>query len=204
VVAHHAHLPVRNFQEGTMAKSLESARLNLRHMFAALGATAALALAAGNAQAQGVPGINFYIGAGVGQSNADTSLNADFDKKDTAWKVYGGVRALSFLGAELNYIDFGKPKGGGDELKYKGFAGYGLYYLPLPLPILDVYVKAGVARIDIDVPSTDFSTDDTKFAYGAGVQLKFSSFAIRAEFEQFKIEGTKPSLLSLGFSKSFL
>jgi opacity protein-like surface antigen len=193
-----------------MAKSLESARFNLRRMSALLGATAALACAAGNAQAQGVPGFNFYVGAGVGQSNADANADdfevSEFDKKDLSWNAFVGVRALSFLGAEVKYIDFGKPNGGGAEFKYKGLAGYGLYYLPLPLPVLDVYVKAGVARLDADLKITgdSFSTDDTKFAYGAGMQLKFGSFAIRAEFEQFEIDDAKPSLLSLGFSKSFL
>ncbi len=90
------------------------------------------------------------------------------------------------------------------DLKYKAFAGYGLYYLPLPLPILDVYLKAGLARIDTKVPSADLSDNDTKFSYGGGLQLKFGSYAIRAEYEQFKIESAKPKLLTLGFSKSFL
>jgi hypothetical protein len=116
------------------------------------------------------------------------------------------VRAFSFLGAELDYIDFGKPNGGGADFKYKGLAGYGLYYLPIPLPVLDVYVKAGLARLDADlkVNSNSFSTDDTKFAFGGGVQLKFGSWAIRGEYEQYKIEGAKPTLLSVGFSRSFL
>ncbi|MEJ0099754.1 MAG: outer membrane beta-barrel protein [Pseudomonadota bacterium] len=172
----------------------------------ALGAATALALCAVPAQA-GVPGVDFYVGAGIGQSNADISADdlgvSDFDKKDTAWKLYAGARALSF-GAELNYIDLGKPSGGGAEFKYKAFAGYGLYYLPLPLPILDVYLKAGLARIDTKVPSADLSDNDTKFSYGGGLQLKFGSYAIRAEYEQFKVESAKPKLLTLGFSKYFL
>ncbi len=193
-----------------MAMSYKSARFNPRHLATALGATAVLAFAAAPAQAQGVPGFNFYVGAGVGQSNADANADdfevSDFDEKDLAWDVFVGVRVLSFLGAEVKYIDFGKPNGDGAEFKYNGLAGYGLYYLPLPLPVLDVYVKAGVARLDADIKfdGGTLSTDDTKFAYGAGVQLKFGSFAIRGEYEQFKIEGAKPSLLSVGFSKSFL
>jgi OmpA-OmpF porin, OOP family len=189
-----------------MNTSPETSRFSLRHA-AVLAATAALALAAVPTQAQGVPGIDFYAGAGVGQSNADVSA-PDFDEKDFGWKVFVGLRAVSYLGAELNYIDFGKPSGGGSELKYKGLAGYGLFYIPLPVPVLDVYVKAGVARVDLDVSNTSFSTDDTKFAFGGGVQLKFGSFAIRGEYEQYKVDvnglKAKPTLLSLGFSKSFL
>jgi len=183
-----------------------STRFHLRSVAAAFGATAALVLGAASAQA-GVPGVDLYMGVGLGQSNADVSADdlavPSFDKKDMAWKLFVGGRFLSFVGAELDYIDLGKPKGSGVDIKYKGLAGYGLFYLPIPLPILDIYAKAGLARIDVN-PSFAASTDDTKFAYGAGLQLKFGSFAIRGEYERFKVESTKPSMLSVGFSKSFL
>lgn len=185
-----------------MSITRNPARLNPRHIAAALLATAGLAFGAGQAQAQGIPGVDLYVGAGIGQSDADVSL-PDFDAKDFAWKVFAGVRAFSFAGAELNYVDFGKPSGGGLDLKYKAIAGYGVFYVPLPLPILDIYVKAGLARVDVN-PSAAPNTDDTKFAYGAGLQLKFGSFAVRGEYEQYKVEDAKPSLMTLGFSKSFL
>jgi hypothetical protein len=189
-------------QEGTMSASHQPVRFHIRHIAAALCAAGALAFSAMPAQAEGIPGLDIYVGGGVGQSDADVSA-PDFDEKDFAWKAFVGARAFSFAGAELNYIDFGKPSGGGASVKYKAFAGYGVFYVPLPLPILDVFVKGGLARIDVN-PSASISTDDTKFAYGAGAQLKFGSFAIRGEYEKFKIEGAKPSLLSIGFSKSFL
>jgi hypothetical protein len=192
-------------QEGTMSTSHQSTRFSLRHTMAALGATGALALAAVPAQAEALPGIDLYVGAGVGNSDADISTATD--NKDFGWKVFAGLRALSYVGAELDYIDFGKATGVGGSLKYKGLAGYGLFYVPIPVPILDVYVKAGVARVDIN-PSNSVSTDDTKFAFGGGLQLKFGSWAIRGEYEQYKVQGAgssvKPTLLSLGFSKSFL
>jgi len=196
-------------KEGTMSTSRKRAGSGLHYIVAALGASAAFAFAAVPAHAQGVPGIDFYVGAGIGQSTADVSGKPDdYDDKDFAWKVFAGVRAVSYLGAELDYVDFGKPRGDGDEFKYKGFAGYGLFYVPIPLPILDVYVKAGLARVDVNVPNLDISTDDTKFAFGGGVQLKFGSLAVRAEYEQYKVEipgyKGKPRLLTLGFSKSFL
>ncbi len=183
-------------------------RFVLRHIAVALCATGALALAAGPAQA-GVPGADLYLGVGIGRSNADVSAadlgELEFDKKDTAWKVFFGGRFLKFAGAELDYIDFGKPSGGNAELKYKGLAGYGLFYLPIPLPVLDVYLKGGLARVKYDGTATSggISAKDTKFAYGAGLQLKFASFSIRGEYERFKAEGSKPSLLSVGFSKHF-
>lgn len=182
----------------------DGTRFVLRHLAIAMCAIAVLLFGAGPAQA-GVPGADLYLGVGIGQSNADVSAadlgELEFDRKDIAWKAYFGGRFLSFAGAELDYINFGKPDGGNSELKYTGLAAFGLYYLPIPLPVLDVYLKAGLARLDVG-GSLNFK--DTKLAYGAGLQLNLSSFAIRAEYERFKAEGAKPSLLSLGFSKSFL
>lgn len=191
-----------------MSSSNKTGRFAARHTMAALLAAGALGLAAAPAQAQ-VPGVDVYVGAGLGVSNADISADdlevPEFDKKDLGWKAFIGLRA-SVIGAEIEYINFGKPNGDDASVKYKGLAGFGLFYLPLPLPFVDVYAKAGLAKVDADlvVDADSFSTDDTKFAYGAGVQVKFGSFAVRGEYEKFKLEGAKPSLLSVSFSKSFL
>jgi hypothetical protein len=188
-----------------------TSRFNPRQVLAAVCAAGALAFAAAPAHAAGIPGLNLYMGAGLGQSNADLSDGdigaTDFDKKDMGWKVFVGGRFLSYFGAELDYIDFGKPAGDDAELKYKALAGFGLFYMPIPLPILDLYIKAGMAKLDYDLDvdlGAGVNTKDTKFAYGGGLQLKFGSWAIRGEYEQFKAEGSKPSMLSLSFSKSFL
>lgn len=172
---------------------------------------AAAVLACGVCPAHaGVPGADLYLGVGVGQSDADLSAvdigATDFDKQDLGWKVVFGGRFLSYFGAEAGYIDFGKPEGSDAQVKYKGVAGFGLFYLPIPLPVLDVYAKAGMARVDTDVSvgPGSLSSDDTKFAYGAGLQLKFGSWALRSEYEQFKLDGAKPTLLSVSFTKSFL
>ena len=187
-----------------MITNHDATRFSPRHTAIALCAIAGLAFGAGPAHA-GVPGADLYLGVGLGQSDVDVSAadlgELNFDQKGIAWKAYFGGRFLSFAGVELDYINFGKPDGGNSELKYTGLAGYGLYYLPIPLPVLDVYLKAGLARLDVK-GSLDFQ--DTKLAYGAGLQLNLSSFALRAEYERFKAKGAKPSLLSVGFQKSFL
>lgn len=183
----------------------------IRHLVAALVGAGAMGLAAAPAHAQ-VPGVDLYVGAGLGQSNADIDdiEISNLDETDMAWKIIGGVRFASVLGAELNYVNFGKASGDGADLEYKGLAAYGLFYVPLPLPILDLYAKAGVAKVDVDIDAADFSTDDTQFAYGLGAQLKFGTWAIRGEYERFKVKdgdldiSSKPSLLSLSFTKSFL
>jgi hypothetical protein len=106
-----------------MTTSGNLTRFDPRRIATALCAAGALAFGAGTAQA-GVPGVDLYVGAGVGRSNADISagdlLVSSFDKKDTGWKIFVGGRFLSFAGAELDYIDFGKPSGSGVDIKYKG------------------------------------------------------------------------------------
>jgi opacity protein-like surface antigen len=195
-----------------MAKIQRSGISSARSM-AALLAIGALGVVSAPAMAQ-VPGVDLYIGAGIGQSDVDLSaddLNAlDFDSKDMGWKVFGGLRATMF-GAELQYIDFGNPNGDDSEVEYKALGAYGLVYLPLPLPVLDIYAKAGMAKVDADLSVDGLGEDsvkDTQFSYGLGVQLKFGSFGLRGEWEQFKVKdsGTsvKPTLLSVSFSKSFL
>ncbi|HWL63225.1 MAG TPA: porin family protein [Steroidobacteraceae bacterium] len=197
-----------------MATIQRSGLPGVRHGLAALLAIGALGLVSMPAAAQ-VPGVDFYIGAGIGQSDVD--LNADdlgaldFDAKDTGWKLIAGVRVASMLGAELEYIDFGKPDGSDSSVDYKGIAAYGLLYAPLPLPILDLYAKAGLAKVDANLSVDglgDADAKDTQFAYGLGAQLKFGSFALRGEWEKFKVKdggaSARPSLLSLSFTKSFL
>jgi hypothetical protein len=169
-------------------------------------AMGALGLASAPAMAQ-LPGVDLYVGAAIGQSNADLSaadLGADdFDAKDMSWKLNAGLRAAMF-GAELEYFNFGSPNGtdaGSDiDVDYKGLGAYGIFYVPLPLPVLDIYVKAGLAKVDLDIDASSINDDDTKFSYGAGVQLKVGSLAVRGEYQKFKFESIKPSLFSLGLS----
>src|ERR1700684_829389 len=103
--------------------------------------------------ADDLPG--FYVGAAIGESHVstvkeivgDNGYDYEFDGQHSAWKVTAGVRPISPLGVELEYIDFGNPSAG---LSNAGFGGlskadqravtlFGLGYLPIPVPFLDVY-----------------------------------------------------------------
>src|SRR5205085_2367094 len=86
----------------------------------------------------------------------------------------------------------------------KAAALFAMGYLPIPLPHLDVFAKAGAARlkssvnasaqatcpigvaclIPIFIPPYSASSSDTNFAYGAGVQVKLASLAVPAEYER--------------------
>lgn len=100
----------------------------------------------------------------------------------------------------------------------------GLLCAPLPLPLLDLYGKVGLSHLRTDVhasvvctangintacspnfPFPDFALNEstTKFAYGAGAQLKFSALAVRLEYERISTSGSDPELLSIGVTWKF-
>ena len=132
-----------------------------------------------------------------------------------------GLRPISLIGAEFEYIDFGKPSATSTvppgysvnaSVESKAPVLFGILYLPLPLPRIDVYAKAGLARLQTSasaevvpcIPCTTQSTQTTNyFAYGAGVQVRISSFAVRAEYEAIDASSGSPALLSLGATWSF-
>lgn len=181
--------------------------------------------------------LGFYVGAAVGESHVrtakeilgDTDYDYQFDAKHSAWKVTAGIRPISPLGVELSYIDFGNPsagqtlsgQGGLTQADAKALTLFGLGYLPLPVPFLDVYGKLGIARLHttstevgpapycpvgvIPCGPTTFNISDwnTNFAYGAGVQGKIGALAIRAEYERISASGGNPDLISLGVTWTF-
>jgi hypothetical protein len=182
--------------------------------------------------------LGLYIGAGVGESQIGNNYNyydaygygGGFHDHDAAWKVIAGLRPISLVGAEFEYIDFGNA--GGNDGYYSGNYDfgvsahpkatvlYGLGYLPLPLPFLDVYGKLGVAHLQTNnsyftnncplpdaasgcIVESRFDHQDTKFAYGAGVQAKFQDFAFRGEYERISSTYGDPNALMVSLTWTF-
>ncbi|HYL70705.1 MAG TPA: outer membrane beta-barrel protein [Candidatus Dormibacteraeota bacterium] len=209
------------------------------HALAQIGA-AALMFGAGTARAEL---LGPYVGGAVGQARVATgeqsvaipsgTLSAgSFAENHSAFKVMAGVRVLSLVGAEIEYFDFGHPERAfsssgviaSTDVKMTGAAAFGMLYL-LPVPILDLYVKAGVARLQANsnvtgvlpgvgtcpvtapncaVFSQRFSATTTSAAGGAGVQLKVGKWAVHAEYERFNAAGANPGLASVGVRWTFL
>jgi hypothetical protein len=73
------------------------------------------------------------------------------------------------------------------------------------LPLVDLYGRVGVARWEsertIFAPQKDEGTDPT---YGAGVQLRIGSFAVRVEYERFEFGDDSADMRSVGFTYTFL
>lgn len=158
----------------------------------------------------------FYVGAGLGQTRLEpdqTRLNfaeLNYDDKDQGYKLIAGFRALDVLGAEVNYIDLGRTRGnspGGPvrsdaQLFNASVVGY------LPLPFVDVFGKAGVARTRTDYRAEgirDLKFNSTDFTWGAGVQAHFGSLGARLEYDRFNLPNTsRASMVSMGVTWTFL
>lgn len=183
--------------------------------------------------------LGFYIGGAVGRSDVRSGVlnpapygSVPFDERSIGWTALIGIRPVSFFSAELAYLDFGHPSGVTDMIEPGVAFNWrsnvleraptlsGLFYLPIPAPDLDLYGRAGVARLSsrgtsdfisitcttncpylpvgLSFAPTPFSRTDTDFLYGAGVQLKLSALAVRLEYERVADRFGDPDLLSVG------
>lgn len=214
-----------------------------RALVTLLGATVLLALP----QAHAATNLfNLYVGAAYARSNLRArdsnpipfsgagALNS-FDRSDSGYQFSLGVRGLEMLGAEVDYFNLGSgsisnpytPSYVGSvsnaTLSQKGEAAFALLYLPVP--VIDIYFKAGVDRITSDLGATfipqglcgpvsgsslcamqslALHKTTTGLALGAGAQWQFGNWGVRAEYERFTAYGGHPDLVSLGVVWTFL
>ena len=190
--------------------------------------------------------VGMYVGASVGQGRVEAEALSNplpptvatigtFKEDHSAYKLAVGIRPVSVIGAEFEFVDFGHPSGGisaatsapgsasaSADVHMSGLGAFGMLFLPVP--VVDIYIRAGLARIDTSgnvavtlhgpilcvptAPACQFSqassTTDTGFAAGIGAQVKFGSWAVRAEYERFSAAGGYPSLASIGVTWTFL
>jgi opacity protein-like surface antigen len=186
--------------------------------------------------------LGFYVGGSLGESTvrSDNNFTGGFGCCDGyyndprhhfGWKAIAGIRPISIVGAELEYIDFGHPGGDGGyyssgynygpDSHPRAIAAFGVGHLPLPIPFLDIFGKAGAARLHTNVNGFDGSscvfnqtypqcgsinsqgTWDTRFAYGAGVQSRIWGLSVRAEYERINSPFGDPDLFSVGATWTF-
>jgi opacity protein-like surface antigen len=166
---------------------------------------AVLALAATAARAEN--GF-FYLGAGATSSSLSDSGELP-DLKNNSWKAYVGVRPFKWVAVELDYIDLGS---GSSTPFYNtqsvtvhedgsAWAAYAVGILPVPLPVVEFYGKAGIARPKLNntttttvfgfgntpptTSTTSTSNSSSGFAWGIGAQAHFSIAGLRLEYESF-------------------
>lgn len=149
-----------------------------------------------------------YVGAALGQSETKLRESTfNLEDRSAGFKVLLGVRPIDLLAVEVNYIDFGSASDAGAKADTKAGAGFVVGYLPLPIPLLDVYGKAGAAawKIDASNPVASLRDSGSSFAWGAGAGLHFGSLGARLEYEKFNSSGSRNlDLLSLGVIYTFL
>jgi hypothetical protein len=188
----------------------------------------AVTLVAACATSEAADLLGLYIGGAIGGSTVrvDQSLTGtsnDVTERHTGWKAMVGIRPLSMVGAELEYLDFGNPSYTSGPatgvVDSKAVALFGLLYAPIPLPVFDLYGKLGVARLQADVNgqfhglfcpvgfpncgTIAVNRHDTGVGYGAGVQFKFAAAAVRAEYERVNTSSSSPDMFSLGLTWTF-
>jgi hypothetical protein len=163
-----------------------------------------------------------FVTATPGEGGYVTNESGSLNESHVAFKLMAGIRPIPLLGVEVSYFDFGRASGSFNlypaSVSENGEAVFGLLYLPVPL--VDVFVKAGVASIRSDIrgtgeiicidvcpfaPTLPFSLKHTDYsgAYGVGAQFKLGAFAIRAEYERFHAASSHPDLLSAGVTWNF-
>jgi hypothetical protein len=145
----------------------------------------------------------FYVGAGVSKDKLSNIVPSGgfSDIDNTSWKVLAGFRPISPFAIEVDYMDLGGQSNTivnvSSHSDAKAFAGYAVGFLPIPVPFLDLFGKAGVARWSLSgsssVPSGSlfsFSNHGTEFAWGAGAQAHIGNIGGRLEYERFNVPNT--------------
>ena len=185
--------------------------------------------------------LGLYVGAGAGRAEvratgfrgppsaafAPQPLGA-IGRNALAYQLTAGVRFLEVFGAEADYVDLGHasaPIGpqASASVGTTGTAVFGVLYLPIP--VVNVFAKAGLARLDtqghatvalpgagtcaIGIPncgvySSAYRQRTTSLAAGIGAQVNLGPLAVRAEVERFTAAGEHPSLAVIELLFRFL
>ena len=145
---------------------------------------------------------HFYIGAGIGRSEARDfcgALGGACDAKDMSWNIFAGYQITPNFAVEVGYNDFGKATSSGfiggapgaissesTAVEIVGLAG---------APLTDtfsVYLKAGFFRFDTDAVGTGSSAglavsdDGSGATFGVGAEYSFTrNLAARLEWQRY-------------------
>lgn len=180
--------------------------------------------------------LGLYVGGAMGHSRVEATGQTiysagnvyydtgSFNENHLAFEGMVGIRPISLIGAEVSFTDFGHPSGSFNaysaDVSMRGVSAFGVLYLPVP--IIDVFLKAGVSRIHSELNGTGYggpncsangpcpeyvfvgpfqiNRTNTSGAGGVGAQYKFRSLAVRAEYQRFNAAGGNPSFLSVGIT----
>ena len=162
-------------------------------------AIAAAALAAPASAQMSAPSLSSaYIGGSLGQSELDLDCEgASCEKKDTAWRIFGGYQFSKHFSAELGYANLGEATidfGPGDTVSAEGTAWDISAVGMLPVGPVSLYGRLGLYRADTELRDSlsGESADDTNTGvfWGLGLQFDISkNLGVRAEWQQYNDVG---------------
>lgn len=167
-----------------------------------LSVAAAVALPASQANADG-----FYIGAGAYKADMDFDQFDDDDTVPAAFIGYQFIDTSIFMfSAELGYYDLGdfESKNKTVEIEAEALTLAAVAYLPIG-PFFEVYAKAGVAQVSLDVKTPIGTVDDDGTEGFGGVGMSFDildTIDIYAEYLMFDTE-VDSEMLGVGVRLDF-
>jgi len=133
-----------------------------------------------------------YVGASIGQT--DTSLGT-VSGNDSSWKIVGGYTFMKFVGVEGSYRNFGGlNETSGTTTLVSDASSLDVFGVAiLPAGPVNLFAKAGYARIDFDATIDDplftnpisVSDSENELAYGLGLSFGIGKAHLRVEYEIF-------------------
>lgn len=201
----------------------------MKRVLATSAGTAGILVWLVSSVAQAANPLGLYVGAGGGR--ADTRIEEPsyyvtcdgppyyscFRESNFGWTAFVGVQPIRYVGAELQYLDFGHAsRSTGGEWNSKSARALALFGTgTLPIPFVDLYAKAGVGRLQTKTSllyedpngcvtyglcgwlGSSNNKTAARFGWGLGMQFKLSSVSLRTEYVRFSTPDGDPDLASI-------
>ena len=151
-----------------------------------------------------------YVGGSIGQTSVESDDVDGFNLKDddNGYKLFFGynfgVLPMLDLAVEADYREYGKFGGNGINTEVTSSELFGL--IGVNFGLVGVFGKLGYSDTDLDsaVGQINVNDDESATAWGVGAKLKFTSFALRAEYEALDLDNVDDLyMFSVGASYTF-
>jgi OOP family OmpA-OmpF porin len=176
-----------------------------------LAAVVTASTLAGQAYATG----DSYIGMSFGSTDTDTGITnaTTLTEGDSGFKVFYGFGVSSNFDIELHYADLGEVSATDGTIFVSGesnsIGASGVYNF-VEEGSFSPFVKLGIHRWSADAVgssgnvSVAVSDDGFDVNWGVGADINISeNFAIRAEYEMYKLDDSDTTLISIGAKFTF-
>lgn len=132
-----------------------------------------------------------YLGASVGQGEQKFDCGGgSCDRKDTAWRLFGGYQFHPNFSAELGYATLGTGKFGSADVETNAWDLSALGAFPLANQF-SVFGRLGAYHATTDVSGAGSASEDKNgLTYGLGAQFDLNrNLGLRAEWQRYRKVG---------------